>query len=386
MNSEDRRKARRERREQKRKEARREIIESIGSAEDVFCYHDMFRYGKECCKGVRWKQSIQNFERHLFSRTAVNVRRALTDYKPKKLAAFTINERGKTRNIEAPHVDDRQIQKALTKKALLPLYGSRMIYDNGASLRGKGLFFAQNQLDKAMRRHMKRYGVEGYIIIADFKGFFPNADREYVKARHKELSDERLVKMLDTITDCGKGKKGLPIGVETSQVEMISYPSALDNYMCCQMQLKGFGHYMDDYHIIIPPGRNPKEILSVFIEQAKRYGIVVSEAKTVIVPFGRAFKYCKAKRYVSGGKIVKRRTLDGVKRLRRKMKMFRKERIDLEDVYTAVNSTLSCYEKTKNHGTILKARRFFYSELGFPCEKIVTFRRVKSGVYLPYAV
>ena len=265
MTSEERRQGRYERRQAKRKRNRQRVLDSIGSAEEVFNYHDMFRYGKECTKGVMWKQSAQNFKRHLFSRTAVNRKRALHGYKPRRLMEFTLNERGKTRQIEAPHIDDRQIQKVLSKEVLTKLYLPRMIYDNGASLPGKGLQFSQGQLDRKLREHEKRYGMAGWIIIADFSGFFPNADREIIKTKHREIPDERIRKMLDVVTDMGSGDKGVPLGVENSQLEMIALPSPLDNYMNCQMHVRT-GHYMDDYHMLVPPGMDPEEVKQKFIE------------------------------------------------------------------------------------------------------------------------
>ena len=173
MTSIERKEARYQRRVAKRQKKREEILASIGTAEDVFSFHDMFRYGEKCLKGVMWKQSAQNFSRHLFSRTAVNRKRVLSEkgYRPKKLKKFTLNERGKVRQIEAPHIDDRQIQKTLSKKVLYPLYRSRLIYDNGASLPKKGLLFAQKRFDRCLREHWRKYGENGYLILSDFKHF-----------------------------------------------------------------------------------------------------------------------------------------------------------------------------------------------------------------------
>ena len=366
---------------------REKLIEKIGTAEDVFNYHDMFKYGEECCKNVMWKQSAQNFKRHLFSRTAVNRRSVLTGYKPKKLCCFTLNERGKRRNIEAPHIDDRQIQKTLTKKVLIPLYEPRLIYDNGASLRNKGLVFSQRVLDKAIRRHIKEYGLNGWIIIADYAGYFPNANRKVIKDKHKEIKDDKLRSIADKVIDIGAGDKGLPLGVEPSQLEMIALPSPVDNYMACQIGLKGFGHYMDDYHISVPPDRDPKEILRIFIEKSAELDIKVSLSKTKIVPMGEAFKFCKMKRWIKNGKIMKRGCPESARRAKRKIKMFARSNMKYEDVYTSVNSTLSYFDRTFNHGTQLRLKRLFYSLFGFPCDRIEECRRRDAnGVRMPQAI
>lgn len=350
-------------------------MEGIGTAEEVFNYRDMFLNGEKCCRGVMWKQSAQNFHRHLFSRTAVNRKRALNNYKPRRLVSFKIHERGKVRPIDAPHIDDRQIQKTLCRKVLLPMYKPRMIYDNGASLEGKGLEFSQRQLDKALRNHIKQYGLAGWVITADFKGFFPNADRDIIIKRHGEIPDPKLREIADTITRSGKGDRGLPLGVEPSQMEMIALPSPLDNYMACQMQLKGFGHYMDDYHIFVPPGRDPEEIMQTFIRKASELGITVSMNKTRITPLGEAFRYCKMKRQIIGGRVVKNGCRNSYIRARRKIKMFARAEMSYEDIYTSVTSTLSYFDKTNNHNSQLRLKQLFFSLFGFSCENIEEFRR-----------
>lgn len=371
MNSKERHELRYQKRKLRRLQKRQEIIDSIGSAEEVLNYKDMYNYGKDCCKNVRWKLSVQNFERHLFSRTAVNRHRALDDsYKIKALSRFLLNERGKVRQIEAPYIDDRQIQKTITQEVLLKLYKPQLIYDNGASTKDKGLLFSQNQLDKALRKHIKKYGYNGWIIVADFTKFFPNADREIVKKKHQVLKDYKLIRILDTITDSGSSYKGLSIGVEPSQVEMIAYPSPIDNYMSCQLGLAGFGHYMDDYHIIVPPHKNPKEVLKVFVDMCSNYGIIVSIHKTQIVPIGKDFKYCKIKRIFKNNKIIKRGCRDSAVRIRRKIKMFNKykSKYSIDDIYASIQSSLAYLKQYNNHSTELRLRRLFYSLFGCTLE------------------
>ena len=372
MNSKERNEERYQRRKTKRADKKRRIIESIGTMADVFTFKDMFKYGQDCCKNVRWKTSVQNFERHLFSRTAVNKRNVLNGYKPKKLHRFILNERGKTRNIGAPHIDDRQIQKTLTKKVLLPLYGNGLIYDNGASLKGKGLMFSQSNLDKALRWHIKKYGFTGYVIITDFKGFFPNADREYIKSRHLGIKDSCLRQIMDAIVNSDDSSdKGMPLGVEPSQLEMVAYPSALDNYMSCQVGLKGFGHYMDDYHILVPPNMNPHDVLDVFMSKVKEYGLTISPNKSKIVPIGKSFKFCKVTRVFQNSKIIKRGCRDSRKRARRKIKMLAREqdRLTPQDIYTSVQSMFAYFRRYNNHSTYADLTRLFYSLFGCTLEE-----------------
>lgn len=89
MTSEERREARYQRRKEKRALKKQERCDSLGPIQRVFGYRKMFLYGKKCCNGVRWKQSTQNFEAHLFSGTARRRREILEDsWKPKKMQPF----------------------------------------------------------------------------------------------------------------------------------------------------------------------------------------------------------------------------------------------------------------------------------------------------------
>lgn len=113
-----RRKGRYERRQAKREANKIKRCQEVGGLNDVFTYHDMIVSGRKCCNGVRWKNSAQRFELHLFSGTAKRRREILEQkWKPSKYVHFTISERGKTRPIDAPCIQDRQMQKVLPKRS-----------------------------------------------------------------------------------------------------------------------------------------------------------------------------------------------------------------------------------------------------------------------------
>ena len=203
MTSEERREARYHRRKSKRQANRLKRSKEVGTLQDVFNYHDMFFYGRKCCTGVRWKQSTQNFELHLFSGTAKRRREVLDGkWKQKKCAHFTISERGKVRPIDAPHIDDRQIHKVFTNEVLIPLYHPSMICDNGASQRGKGLHWHFRRLTQQLAWHYRRYGREGGIFLLDLKSFFPNANRDIIYRRHQQVMfDPQIRAVADAIID-----------------------------------------------------------------------------------------------------------------------------------------------------------------------------------------
>ena len=377
-----RRSGRYDRRKAKRDARRIQRSIDVGELNNVFTFHDLYVAGKECCNGVRWKNSTQRFEMHLFSGTASR-RKILMEqkWKPGGYVHFMLSERGKTRPIDAPRIQDRQIHKVYTQKVLLPLYLPSMIWNNGASLRDKGFEFSKRELREDLRYHFRRYGRDGNVILLDFRKFFPSVSHEMVFERHKKfLLNDNIRKVGDDIVNTVKGGKGLPLGVEPSQAEMIAFPSALDNYIKCQLSIKCAGHYMDDYYVIVPPDRDPKEIMHLIVAKAESLRLTISQSKTRIIPLTKPFKYCKAKYTLTEtGKVIVNGNRDGIKRARRKIKAFyhkiQNGEMSYEDLWTSVNGILAYFGSYNDHGRILRLRRLFYAIFGFSPERIENFRK-----------
>ena len=393
MTSEERRENRYKRRCAKRAEKKKQRMASVGTALDVFSFKNMHHYGKKCCNGVRWKQSTQTFEMHLFSRTAAGRKRALSGYyKPMRYVHFMLNERGKIRPIDAPYINDRQIQKTLSCECLFPLYRPSMIDNNAASIKGEGLAYAQKLLKDDLRKHFKKYGMNGWVIVTDMHHFFPSADHEVVKRHHDLISDIRLKQVADSVTDSGgKNGKGEPLGVEPSQFEMIFLPTPMDNHMTCQVGLSGYGHYMDDFYMLIPPDKDPKEVLNIFRKWTKKLKLTMNEKKTQILKFGKSFRFCKAKYIIKAtGKIIEKGSTATIYRCIRKLKalkgQIRDGKATYEDVRCSINSTLSYYRNYDDHAKVLRVKRTFYALFGFNCTNLSEYRRRDNELYMLQAV
>lgn len=244
MNSQERREGRYQRRKEKRRKKREDRCAALGSLAEVFSYRKMFFYGRKCCNGVRWKQSAQNFEMHLFSGTARRRREILNGtWKPKKCVHFTLCERGKVRPIDAPHITDRQVHKTLCNEVLIPLYTPSMIHDNGASQIGKGLHCTSTGSNNTLLGIIRRYGREGAVLQIDLKSYFPNAPHNLIYQRHEQLiPSPDLRELADKIiyfSPCTTPGRGMPLGVEPSQQEMVALPSSLDNRIKAQLSIHG---------------------------------------------------------------------------------------------------------------------------------------------------
>ena len=371
MTSQERREARYQRRKAKRQAKREARCAALGPIDKVFSYRKMFFYGRRCCNGVRWKQSTQNFELHLFSGTARRRREVLEGrWKPRKCTHFTLRERGKVRPIDAPHITDRQVHKTLCNEVLVPLYNPSMIYDNGASQRDKGLHWHFRRIKDQLHWHFRRWGREGAVGLIDLKGFFPNAPRWSIYQRHQRLiTNPDLRWLADTVGRYAPStapERGMPLGVEPSQQEMVALPSAVDNWLKCQKGIHCAGHYMDDYYIIMPDVEQLKAVIREMVRRFETMGIRVNKRKCRIIPLTKPFRWCKARfTLTETGKIKVNGSRDGIKRARRKLKLFYREfkagKRPLKDVEQYMNCQSAYYKNFNDHGRLLRLQRLYHA-------------------------
>lgn len=146
-------------REERRIEREREALLRCIDYELVTDPRSLFQASIECERGVVWKESVQRFA----LRRALNcaqLSRELRDgtYRKRPAQHFILHERGKARLISAVQFRDRVVQKSLCENSLVPLLSRGLIYDNSATLKGKGTEFARLRFAKHLRRAWGRLG------------------------------------------------------------------------------------------------------------------------------------------------------------------------------------------------------------------------------------
>lgn len=186
-------------------------------------------------------------------------------------------------------------------------------------------------------------------------------------------------RIADTIIDTAPGEfpgRGMPLGVEPSQQEMAAMPSAVDNWIKCQMSTHSAGHYMDDYCIILPDIEDLKKLGRAIVRQFEIRGIPVNKKKCKIIPLTKPFRWCKARfTLTETGKIKVNGSRDGVIRARRKLKLFHREWLagkrTLQEVSQYMNCQEAYYKNFDDHGRLLRLRRLCYAIFGgrVPCSK-----------------
>lgn len=326
MTSEERREARYKRRVARRMKKKKELNEKYGNFDEIISFDNLCDAFRECKKTVSWKASTQKYERNLFK----NVYLTKKDiYEGRSISKgfhhFTLNERGKKRNIRSVHISERVVQKSVNKNCLLPILSNSLIHDNGASLKGKGVDFTHKRLTQHLREFYKEYGTDGYILLIDFSGYFDNILHEPIfKDLEKKIFDKRIIELTKQFV-VPFGEKSLGLGSETSQILAINYPNYIDHYIKEVLGIRPYARYMDDSYLIHHDKEYLKYCLREIIRLCNELGIKLNPDKTQIVKLTHQFTFLKTKySFVENGKVLKRVSRKAVTRMRRKMKKFKR--------------------------------------------------------------
>lgn len=245
-----------------------------------------------------------------------------------------------------------------------------MIYDNGASQRGKGLHWHYRRLKQHLAWHYRRYGREGAVLQIDLKQYFPSAPHALIYQRHEQLIlDPQLRELADKIirySPCPTPGRGMPLGVEPSQQEMVSLPSQIDNWIKCQGRVEYAAHFMDDYVATFPTIEEAKRMGHEIVRRFEEKGIRVNRRKCKVIPLTKPFRFCKARfTLTESGKIKINGSRDGVKRARRKLKMFHQGFKAGKRPLTEIEQYMVCqnayYKNFDDHGREIRLRRLYHA-------------------------
>ncbi len=318
-----------------------------------------------CKKGSIWKCSVQRYEMN-FLRNITRQSKALKEhnYKQHEFNEFSLSERGKTREIKAINIEDRVVLRNLCDNILSPSMRKYFIYDNGASLKDKGIQFTRDRFVTHLHKYYRKHGSnDGYVLMIDFTKFFDNVQHdklieEYEKRIPDEeimdfikqiihgfeidvsyMSDEEYKYCLNTVYNAleyakidkslltGEKfmKKSIGIGSQISQISGLLYPTRIDTYCKVVKGLKFYGRYMDDTYIIHESKEYLQQLLKEISEICEEYGIHINMKKTQIVKLSNVFPFLKIRYSLTKtGKVIQKPNKKGITRERRKLKKFRK--------------------------------------------------------------
>ena len=253
----------------------------------------------EASKASKWKPATQRYRSNLLLNN-LELQEDLRNgtYKVEPTVNFYINERGKVRYIESPKIRDRVVQKLVTKEILLPYLTKPLIYDNYASLKGRGTTFARKRIEIMLNRFMRKYGDDGYALLIDVKKYFPSIDHDVLKAMvHERIKEPKeIMDLIDYIIDTSSHSNvGLNLGSEAPQIFAVYYLSPVDTYVKTVRGIKYYGRYMDDMIILSHDKEELKALLEDIRSQLKKLKLEINERKTHIVKLSKGFTYLQVK-------------------------------------------------------------------------------------------
>lgn len=287
----------------------------------------MYKSLKKCCKNVRWKTSVTQYELNGLKNTA-KVSAAIRSGKYKLLPyqEFEIYE-PKLRHITATRIRDRQVQRSICDTTVYDAITRSFIADNCACQKGRGTHYALERLKEHLRRYYRvSKSNEGYYLKCDVHHFFESIDHSIAKQQiAKRITDEHLQKMLYDIIDSFPGEKGIGLGSQVSQLIALMYLDEMDHIIKEKLRIKHYVRYMDDFILIDQSREKLREALTIIRAHLSSLGLSLNK-KTMLqkLPHGIAFLGWKFI-LTDTGKVVlkpdkrkltaKRRKLRGIMRL-----------------------------------------------------------------------
>jgi len=371
MTSTERREGRYRRRKAQRDRKKQIFLSQYDDFSRITDPNNLYMSFKKSRRGVSWKESIQRYEANIL----VNIAELIEKFNSGEsifcgFAEFDLFERGRLRHIKSVHIKERTAQKGTCDYVLVPIISRFLIYDNGASLKNKGLHFAIRRLITHIAKYFRRYKTnEGYCLQVDFSKYFDSIRHAILfKAFGKYIKDQRIIKLLyDFISPFGDGIS-LGLGSQVSQISALFYANPLDHFIKEICRIKLYGRYMDDLYLIHPCKEYLLKCLENMTKICADLGITINMRKTKITKLKDGVHFLKGIYSLNcNGKIIRRANPDSMKRMRRKLKKFRRlidsGHMNLHDVNTAYQSWRGNYKKRFNAFYTIKRMDALYNGL-----------------------
>lgn len=365
MNSTERHEARYQRRKAARRAKKTAMLEEFGVFSSVFTFERLYASYRASIKGVGWKASTQRYKASSLAHVTKTQEELLNGkYRSRGFYEFDIVERGKPRHIRSVHISERVVQRCLCDYCLVPVLSKSFIYDNGASLRGKGYDFAVRRVTRFLADHYRRYGNEGYALIFDFSKYFDTAQHAPVFEQFRRSGIDGNLARLSEYFISNFGDVGLGLGSQVSQIAALALPNKIDHYIKDVLQMKHYARYMDDGCIIDRSKKRLENCLRHLRRLCAAHGIRLNEKKTQIIKLTRGFSFVKVRfRYGRNGKVIRKATYQGIRHMTDKLKIFRRwvdrGRMTAADAAASVTSWLGHMKKFHSYFAVQKVLRLY---------------------------
>lgn len=332
------------------------------SYKEALDFDSLYKGLTQCCRSVRWKDSVVGYENNGLKNT-YKLRKDLLNgsYQISKYQRFKVFE-PKERDIVATRIRDRQFQRALCDNGLYEMMTKSFIHDSGACLEGRGVDYTLNRMTKHLRRYNIEHGRDGWVLKCDIRHYFQSIPHDVAKAAiRKRVPDKEIADKACDIVDSFGGDKGIGLGSQVSQLIALAVLDDLDHYIKERLRIKHYIRYMDDFILVHPDKEYLKTCRKIIELKLEELGLELNE-KTKIYPLKQGVKLLQWKfQIMPSGKILRRMNKNKSGKQRRKLKkLFRKE---LEGKYksgTAKESLISFLANASRGDTYFVRQRMTY--------------------------
>ena len=294
--------------------------------EKVCSFGELYKAMHECKKNVMWKTSVAGYVKNGLVNCYKLHNQLMDDtYKIDKYSYFTITE-PKVRDIVSTRMKDRVFQRSLCDNYLYEKMTKGLIYDNAACQIGGGTDFSMDRLTRHMQKYFKEYGVEGYVLQCDIKGFFGNTRHSVAKdVVNKRVDDEwvkgHVFKVIESYGTKEHPNMGMGLGSQVTQLVQLAILDDLDHYIKEELGIKLYSRYMDDFILV----HHDKEYLKYCRAQIEKKLAVIhlrlNVKKTQLFPLRHGIKYLGFIFYITDtGKVIKKLQRENVTDQRKKLR------------------------------------------------------------------
>lgn len=274
----------------------------------------------------------------------------------------------KPRDIMAPKIRDRIVQRLLCDYVIAPVIGPRLVYDNAACQKGKGTHFALSRLKHHLesfvdvqRVEVQRSNAEGkrqgwrlnngWVLKCDIAKYFYSIDCDILRARvFKLVKDDGIRELLDAILaqsctrDAEGRRRGIALGNQTSQWFALLYLDVVDRLVKEHLQVRYYSRYMDDFVLVHESQEYLRHCLAEIERECDAIGLRLN-AKTQIMPLRHGVDYVGFHfRVEDDGHVrmmIRQRSRIGIQRaLKKLVKMYVAREIEWSEVQMVLGSWL----------------------------------------------
>lgn len=257
---------------------------------DAMTFGHLYRALKQCCRNVRWKDSIVGYEWNGLKNTyrllkeVWNCRYKLSGYQ-----IFIITE-PKVRRIVATMIKDRQFQRVLCDYIVYPEITKGFVPENCACQKDRGVDYCLKLLKKRLREYYDLYGTEGWVLKCDIRKYFDSTPHDTAKAAlAKRIRGPRALEECFRIVDSFEGDRGIGLGSQNSQLTELAVLDDLDHMITEELGIRCYVRYMDDFVLVHPDKEHLKHCLAIIREHLRVLDLELN-SKTCIYPIRQGVK------------------------------------------------------------------------------------------------